>query len=213
MREKILSTLLHYANRTSFDKRIIRFYEVKNKILKKYGKFERYDLQFIEGKKCYSCDGTGIYQSWYNNEKDMCYNCYNGWYKRPFWSLLEVVRFGKYTFHQPKEKLYKKPESLEATINGYISHSEPNYGFLAVFILLFLYDKKSMKLYFDTELSNGWRLAWWKLYNLILNMFHLFKRRGKSIPIVRLKYKIQSKLKNKKITKIIYSDDNSDLPF
>lgn len=213
MKQLILSKLLHYANRTRFDKRWVRFYDIKNTLLKKYGKFERYDLQFIEGKRCYSCGGTGIYVDWYGN-KDGCYNCYSGWYKRPFLSLLEVVRFGKHTFHQPKERLYAKPDGLEVNIQGYISHSEPKYGFLAMMLLLFIYDRKSMKYYFRFELSNGWRLEWWKPYNFILNSFHLVKRRHKAIPIVRLREKLEKILKPKP-KKYIFTPSSldDDLPF
>lgn len=211
MKEKILSLLLHYANRTRFDKKIVRFYDIKNMLLSKYGIFERYDLQFIEGKKCFSCNGTGIYSDWFGKD-DICYNCYSGWYKRPFWSLLEVIRFGKYTFHRPKKKLYKKPEDLQVNIEGYIQHKEPKYGFIAMLIILFLYDKKSMKIYFNVELSNGWRLQWWKPYNFILNTFHLIKRKHKSIPIIRFRNSIANKIKAKH-NPYYYKDENEELPF
>jgi len=57
----VLSWLLHHANRSLNwgDKKY--FYPIKNKILSKYGKYVKYGIQFIEGKKCYTCHGTGDY--------------------------------------------------------------------------------------------------------------------------------------------------------
>ena len=77
LKKTILSWLLHNANREGRNE---HFYEIKNRILAKYGKLVCYDVQFIEGKKCHSCGGTGIYTGYYSN--DDCYHCFNGWYKR-----------------------------------------------------------------------------------------------------------------------------------
>lgn len=81
-------------------------------------------------------------------------------------------------------------------------------------LLLFIYDKKSMKYYFKFELSNGWRLQWWKPYNFILNAFHLFKKRHKSIPAIRIKNRINKLLEpNKPKYTFKPSLEDDDLPF
>jgi len=145
---KILPWLLHHANRLPSDE----FYKIKNNLLKKYGKHICYDVQFIEGKKCYSCGGTGIhvYYSEYTGkayDRDTCWHCIGGWYKRPVWNILAKVQFGKYTFHQPYERSYTKPDNSIPVIEGYIDHNVSKYSDLALTVLYLLYRKGYVKLW------------------------------------------------------------------
>lgn len=143
-----LSFLLHHANRLGKD---AGFYSIKNEILKQYGTHLCYDVQFIEGKECFSCDGTGIYEEVADgftiDDEDSilqiaCHNCYDGWYKRPTWNILAKIQFGKYTFHQPYKRVYSKPDITIPLIEGYISHTPAKFAPLANFILFALYVPK-----------------------------------------------------------------------
>lgn len=139
----LLSFLLHHANRLGKD---AEFYTIKNRILKQNGTHLCYDVQFIQGKECFSCDGTGIYKVWDDDEDikgiEECWNCYNGWYKRPTWNILAKIQFGKYTFHQPYKRVYSKPDITVPLIEGYISHTPAKFAPLAKFILFALYIPK-----------------------------------------------------------------------
>jgi hypothetical protein len=158
---RILSYLLHHANR---EYRSDEFYQVKDKILTKYGKVVGHDVQHIPGKKCFACDGTGE-PLWINDQDDEnCSRCYgDGWYKRPKWILLQRVQFGKYIFHKPiyrttqVENLYHEYSSLPATvpvIEGYISHTASKHGKKARTILFVLFDFKRYSAYQIKRMKN-----------------------------------------------------------
>lgn len=145
MRKKILSWLLHHANR---DYKSETFYIVKDKILSKYGVCVGYDFQKMDGKRCFGCDGTGSYVgwSWHTNRKykEPCYKCDGtGWYILPHWNVLKRIKFGKYTFHKPVDRIYKKPEIGSVIIDGYVSHTQTKYSTNARVILYLLFDYKA----------------------------------------------------------------------
>lgn len=139
----LLSFLLHHANRLGKD---AAFYMIKNKILAQYGTHLCYDVQFIEGKKCFTCDGTGTYWDYcYQDEEDKeesCWRCDDGWFKSPTWNILAKIQFGKYTFHQPYKRVYSKPDITIPLIEGYISHTPAKFAPLAKFILFAIYKPK-----------------------------------------------------------------------
>ncbi len=203
---QILSWILHRANREFCNE---YFYKIKNKILIKYGKHLGYDVQFIEGKKCYSCGGTGIHHNYYHNEwqQDVCYHCFNGWYKDPVWNILSRVEFGKYIFHQPYQRAYKKPEISTNIIDGYISHTKIKYGATCQFVLFLLYEKGYLKRYYK-ETGIGWRTYWYYPQNWIPCIIHIIKHGTNSYPI----RKIKERLVNNSRTKVFYTDTD-DLPF
>ena len=122
------------------------FYKIKNKILLKYSTFISYDTQFIEGKKCFSCNGTGLHEHYdYDDDEsyfEACYNCHSGWYKLPTWNILKKVKFGKYIFYQPYQRMYKKPDISSILINGYIKHEKSKYSKFALIILFLFFDKE-----------------------------------------------------------------------
>jgi hypothetical protein len=153
----ILSWLLHHANRNVDYSNKRHFYPIKNKILAKYGKHIKYDVQFISGVRCFSCNGTGIHHYTYDNygfirDSIDCWNCSGtGWYKPPVWNILDKIKLGKYYFHNPYQRCYKRPELQEDNeiIEGYITHDESKCGDFCLFVLFLLYEKKYLK-------------RWWK---------------------------------------------------
>lgn len=185
----ILSWLVHHANMAGKDE---NFYKIKNMILKKYGRLICYDVQFIEGSKCWSCNGTGRYKypKWDYSAKSYyyedCYVCYNGWYKRPTWNILARIKFGKYEFHQPFQRVYKKPEMSNPFIEGYIEHKRSRFTYFSKHVLFLLYEKGYLKRWWN-ETGNGWFSYWWKPRNWISNMVHIIKRGSKSIPFQNIK--------------------------
>lgn len=210
----ILSELLHRANREYVDD---NFYKVKNKILKQYGRHVDYDVQFIEGKKCYSCDGTGIYEKFYHNSwhKEQCYNCDGGWYKRPVWNILAKVKFGKYTFHQPFQRAYKKPEISNTVIEGYIDHTRAKYGATSLFILMLIYEKGYLKRWWRNGF-HGWRVYWYWPRNWGYCIIHILRHGRNSYPYRKIYDKIYfaiEKLKKKVEPENYGNSSEGELPF
>jgi hypothetical protein len=210
IRIKILSWLLHHANRLGKN---MYFYQIKNQILNKYGTHLSYDIQFIEGKKCHSCHGTGEHYYYDNDgeiyDTDVCWNCNNGWYKRPTWSILAKIKFGKYKFHKPFKRVYEKPDNTIEIINGYIEHTPSKYSEFALFILCLIYEKGYLKRWYK-EAGNGWRVKWYLPRNYIYNLISLLKHGFKSYP-----FKIFIRSFKSKPEKIKYSpvEQIDDLPF
>ncbi len=216
MLTKILSWLLHHANRLGKDE---YFYKIKNNILSKYGAFICFDVQFIEGKKCYSCRGTGehVYYRWDGTyDYDFCWHCHNGWYKRRTWNILSRIKFGKYEFHQPFQRVYHKPYNGIPVIEGYFDHEKSKYSNFAKTILFLIYEKGYLKRWYKTS-GIVWRLYWWLPKNWINNIIHLIKHGRKSWPIIMIKEKINKLFERNKQKLLVcwndynYSDNN--LPF
>lgn len=210
---KILSWLLHHANRYPFyGQKKDHFYKIKNELLKK-GKVIGYDIQFIEGKKCWSCNGTGIYVGYhYSGDQfhDQCWHCWGGWYKRPEWNTLDIIQYGGYTFHQPRLRSYKKPDLIGITfIDGYINHSSTKYGAFASTVLFMMYEKGYLKRWYRELI--GWRMMWWLPRNWFRNLIYLIKYRGNAYPIQQLKKKFYNK-KEEKFNEPVYVDDLLDDP-
>jgi hypothetical protein len=189
MKTTVLSWLLHHANR---EYKSEHFYHVKNMLLKKYGSHAGYDLQHIEGKKCYTCGGSGIYTGYYwSGEQwhDSCNRCYGGWYKLPQYNILERVKFGNFIFHQPYKRFSKNPEGEFAGLNkidGYVYHSYTPYGPAARHILFLLYESGYLKRYYKNA-GIGWRTQWWLPGAWIPNTIHLVKYKLNSIPFIWIK--------------------------
>jgi hypothetical protein len=210
----ILSWLLHQANREGGSP---EFYVVKNKILKKYGWHIGYDVQFINGKKCNSCGGSGVHAKYGYNGRIYdyadCYHCNCGWYKLPVWNILQRLQFGKYIFHQPWQRVYTKPATEFPVIEGYIEHTPAQYGEEALFILFLIYEKGYLKRWWKSA-GYGWRYQWWKPYNLMHNVIHLCKRRGTAIPVYNFRLKVERMFKKPVLVKsdVEYCDVD-ELPF
>ncbi|UHG93289.1 hypothetical protein [Spirosoma oryzicola] len=154
MKTLILSWLLHHANKQPEYKD--PFYAIKKRILDYYGKPAGNDIQIIPGKKCWTCDGTGIYTGyyWQSGEKwyDTCNRCWRGWYISPKFTVLNRVKFGPYVFHQPF-MTYDHPESIpvqyrvdkENQIQGYKDFVSSAWTTEAHFWLFWLFDKASFR--------------------------------------------------------------------
>lgn len=213
----VLSWLLFHANQ----KPSKEFYKIKNRILAKYGQHICYDVQFIEGKRCLSCKGTGQYPK-YSYErsfyKEICWNCGGtGWYKKPCWNILARIRFGKYeSFHQPFVRVFADPQSKSPVINGYIDHEPTKYSSFSLSILFLIYEKRYLKRWYKSA-GIGWRSYWWLPRNWINNIVHIIKHGRRSIPfhhqgIIRRKI---SRLFFPKPKPVFYPElnDEDDLPF
>ena len=136
----MIGKLLHIANSSAstVDKRA--FYAMKERILRSYGTLDGYDIQFIPGKICFSCEGSGVYVGYHtfsgDQWEDTCNRCFGtGYFKDPVWVVLDRYRLGSFVFHCPQERLRKEPDpqDVPATvkrINGYVSHK--HYGYRKV---------------------------------------------------------------------------------
>lgn len=143
----MISRLLHIANSSppSDKKRKERFYAMKQRILRWFGTEDGHDLQYIPGKKCWSCEGTGgLY------EPGGCWKCDgDGWFRAPVWVVLKRWKFGRYTFHEPIQRLYRKPDTNShprPIIEGYVEHASYSWKEIhrARFILALLFDWRQL---------------------------------------------------------------------
>lgn len=214
--EPILSRLLFHANRSV---KTIGFYQIKNKILSRAGEEIGYDVQHFEGKECWTCEGTGWYKrfDWYTDriEHDGCWSCHGtGWYKKESWVILKRIKYGKYTFHQPENRVFEKPDLLGFNhIEGYIDHRHSKFGRDAYFILQLLYDfKRTIK---NLGFYSGYYQYWWRPYNFIHNVVGIIRRKSmRQMAFDHLTKKLRRKYFRIK-TKIQYSKytNSDDLPF
>jgi hypothetical protein len=179
--------ILHHANRAIKDFAWGRyagdFYRVKDAILRKHGRSVGYDVQHIEGKKCHTCRGTGLYPRWDQYriyDPDACWHCLgNGWYKDPQWICLERIAFGRYIFHRPLKREYgitnpfTKEElgwdvSGRPVINGYIEHRSTWVGPYA--IALIMIGTPDFKLICKRILKE-WKWYWQRKCDRFLQLF------------------------------------------
>lgn len=172
-----LSILLHHANRQSKAK---DFYSIKDRLLNKYGTIVGYDLQFIEGKECYTCGGTGVFKGfdWCTRRgwRDTCYNCGgSGFYKQHQYIILKRIRFGNYLFHLPMHRYYTKKtvEGLKPHINGYVDHAHSKFGESALIILFLLYSPAYL---FHSDIGIGWYTYWYYPQNWAGTILRIGKR-------------------------------------
>lgn len=204
----ITAFLLHHANRSVkdfyFGQYTSQFYWRKDAILREHAQFAGYDIQHIEGKKCYKCNGTGDYDRWDSYgvwDPDICWSCAGtGWYKDPQWNCLQRYKFGPYVFHSPmkREHCVENPFTQESlgwqvsdrpVIQGYVKHESTWFGKYATALLMFgtPYFKPVV-----VTILKEWR---WYLERQIGRVTRLFKKRQK---IVCYPYQ---------------NDPDSDLPF
>ena len=124
-------------------------YELKNKILNKYGVNNgSYDLQIIK-RKCHNCNGTG--KRW--NGED-CFRCSNGVYRIDYVALKRYTLNGE-LFHNPLDnvsstgvltifengKVEKRQLYFANTIHGLIEKPKPKISIEFAYLwLLYSYD-------------------------------------------------------------------------
>lgn len=177
----MLAWLLHIANSSPIDKEA--FYPVKTRILKRFAIKDGTDLQELAGKRCWSCDGSGIFVHHYSGDEDYCHKCGgNGWYKSPCYVTLQRWELGRYVFHEPIDRKYCAPPSgliVRSIVTGYVQHR--HYSFRAV-----RWATLTIGLIFDRDLA---RIAWREIYHRwwIVQLYrkrcmdckrHLWRRRG-----------------------------------
>lgn len=183
---RLLGYLMHLANREGKN---IHWYQLKDKLCKKYGLDNGQDIQYLEGKKCSSCDGTGIYKKYthYGCRREYCWHCTDGWYKKPTYVILERTKVGSYIFHRPKERIerlevFDKFDLQEnVTITGYIHHKKHKNGWLAMAVLFMIFDWKVYWKYMAPT-GMGWRTCWWQPRNYLNNFRHIVRYGRGSIP-------------------------------
>lgn len=204
MKKRILSFLLHHANRSvkdfAFGQYTGDFYRVKDAILRKHGKVVGYDIQHIEGKKCYKCHGTGKYDRWDQYgiyDPDWCWGCNgSGWYKDPQWICLQRLQFGRYIFHKPlrreigvKNPFTKENMGWEVSANpvmeGYVRHKSTWFGGYALAMIMI--NTPDFKL-IVARILREWKWYWQRQI-------------GKLIP------------KRRYVQQVYINDPDSELPF
>lgn len=173
------------------------WYPLKQKICDKYGTQAGYDIQYLEGKKCHSCNGTGLYMrhSFRSSYYESCYRCYNGWYKQPRYVLLERRDIGGYIFHKPIKSVLKQSELSEhdipsaITITGYIERKEHKYAWIVFPMMLLLLDFSGYQTWLK-GIGLGWRLQWYKPSNWVRVVAHFIRYKTNAYPINELRRKI-----------------------
>lgn len=160
--EKLLATLLHYAN-SSPPCNTTDFYALKERLLKRYGKLIGYDMQEIrkdcwgsysyrednhigcQGDCCRQCGGTGIYSI--------------------RWHSLERWEWCGFVFHRPAHTLYTKPET-PVTIHGRIEHKYLGRIHGEAVLWLYLLTGEWRLFWHAMRCSRccGW--VWWPMLNL-----------------------------------------------
>ena len=205
----ILSWLLYHANR----KPNKEFYEIKNRILEKYGTHICYDIQHFQGVKCDTCNGTGIFKcSW--KFPETCWSCTGtGWYKPESWVILARIRFGKYScFHQPLHRIYERPDFTDQMIEGYVEKKPTRYSHFARGILFLICEKGYLKRWYR-ETGNYWRVKWWIPQNWVHNLIYILRHRASSFPLRRLQRKLEPLKFKKAMATMPAPDSDDDLPF
>ncbi len=201
MIKRLIGYLMFLANGEGLRE---QWYPLKQKLCDRYGVNNGYDIQYIEGKRCFSCEGTGVYAKFTHYtgiKRELCYRCDNGWYKKPCYVLLERIKVGNYAFHKPI-KSYSSIKNvvlmdipLTVTINGYISHNKKKYGWLAFSVLYILYDFKGYRKYVKT-LGLGWKVSWWLPKNWLYNIMHIRNKGFEAYPFRSIKMKFAKQKEN-----------------
>lgn len=223
----ILSFLLHHANRLGKDD---AFYRIKRSLLLKYGKADGYDLQYISGRVCFSCDGSGEIRSWYDGEMEMCERCDgSGYYRKPFYVVLNRYRYGKYLFHSPEDRSYNKvpdDDTVARAVNRiytYITHKPAErYAHLCKLLLFLFFNhsifwQRALPYWFLNPAYVDFEMA--KPKHIAMNIFHVLvwaiKTKGKHIPLFVSLIAIRNSKRNfvRLSKEYASSQDNDDLPF
>lgn len=145
--ERLIAWLLHVAN-TDAHCSPSRFYGVKEKLLRRYGRFAGHELQEIR-KECW---GPRVRGDWYDDSFSgckgaSCSRCGGTGLFDIRWIRLERWEWRGYVFHRPAGDTRVKPDITHVRIFGRIRHKD--YGIAAGEARLWLY-----------LLTCEWRLFW-----------------------------------------------------
>jgi hypothetical protein len=102
------------------------FYDLKNKLLIRFGHFEGHQIQEIR-KHCWGEYECGC--------KPACRRCCGSGIYDLFWVTLERWQWGRFSFHRPVGRSRIKPDLVQ--IHGYIEHKK--YGRASGEAVLWLY--------------------------------------------------------------------------
>lgn len=186
------------------------FYDIKNRILDRWGaKLNQADIQHIF-KPCWSCD-HGIFRSKSNYSRsfeEQCWHCYGTGVYAEYWIILDRYKVGNYLFHKPTIKL----TDLDGVnifiynnyIEGLIEHTAPknNIGYEAYFWLLLFFNPR----YF-------FRIEFW-LYSHKWHWFTpLLAVNALILKVCRLYHKIKSEMFWRKFYKDNPDINPDDIPF
>lgn len=209
--KKLLGILMYMGNNEGVKE---PWYSLKQKLCARYGVNNGYDLQYLEGKQCWGCDGTGKFTrySFGSGYKEDCYRCNGGWYTMPAYVVLERIKIGDKVFHKPisrtesRDSIHNRGIPLSITIHGYIAHHKVKYGWLAFSILFLVFARKEYLAYIKT-FGAGWRISWWLPKNWLRNFMHIKHRKMQSHPIVGMREYFRKRID---ICRQMFVDD---LPF
>lgn len=116
---RVLSWLCHYANADPMGR---EFYQLKERLLRKYATFWGHDIQEIT-KECWGDQWHSRYGYWYGCGPK-CSKCGGTGVFDRRWVRLQRWHWNGYVFHVPDDSTRVKPESVQ--IVGLVKH--PNYG-------------------------------------------------------------------------------------
>lgn len=138
---KYFQDLFFVCNSGAYPEKEYYFYPLKDKLLRKYGKPDGYDLQVIH-HRCWSCEGTGIYTHWDGDEEE-CEACEGTGIYRTVRVILARYILGQSVYHIPSKDYNLRDKSAPKNIiDAFIVHDDVDReAVLRVLkILLFRYD-------------------------------------------------------------------------
>lgn len=164
-----LGWLLMHANRRF---RTSAFYELKDRVLKAYGRPDGNDLQVLPPKPCWECDGTGKVPGYQRVDgllrevgKQTCGDCNGtGEYQGKLYVQLVRRKLAWYTFHKPGGTAYDYAVAVELwshknLIEGLIRHNpHPKWvGYWCRIALALLFDFPGFGPHFVKVTAQRWR--------------------------------------------------------
>ena len=167
MRQRLLATLLHYANAGHPGQRL---YDLKYYLLRTYARFDGHDLQEIR-KECYG-QATGYYE-WEGCKGPKCSKCGGTGVFDIRWIRLERWQWCGHVFHVPSGDTRIPPDIGTVKIFGRIEH--PNYGLKPSEAELWLYVLccRWGDLWHALRGSSYCKPRWWPMLNLQWIVFRL----------------------------------------
>lgn len=168
----LLGEVLHVANATPPVLAKSDFYRMKDRLLRRFGTPDGFDVQHIV-KECHACYGQKTITEEIRNcgvvvsvERN-CRRCNGTGVYEQFWTHLLRYTIGQRQFHLPERKFYEDPhlELQRPMITGYVTHRRyPFYFSNEAFLLLaLLFDRKLF-----AENFGRWGMSSWKVTPLVI---------------------------------------------
>jgi hypothetical protein len=154
----LLGEILHLANQQPPFGLKSDFYQLKDKLLTRWGVFVGHDLQHIV-RYCYGCNGEGeipetrniFGNPWFITQK--CPRCGGSGIYRQFWVNLKRYRLGGREFHIPLQRFYFEKDAgigYLHFIQGDIEHVSPKFYLAAeaCWWLFLFFDRRRFFMHF-----------------------------------------------------------------